>query len=274
MMENMCLQNLHTHTSYCDGADSPEEIIIEAINKGFESIGFSGHSYAEYSSFFVKKGDKTEEYKKAVLNLKERYKERIKIYLGLEVDMYSNPDMKGYDYLIGSVHYLKCGEEYVGFDKGDRDVEYIINRYFDGDGMKYAKAYYKTLAQLPQYGNFDIIGHFDLITKHSDKRKFFDTTSKEYINVAIDAAEALEGKIPFFELNTGAIARGYRKSPYPSMTLIKELKRLGFGVVITSDCHNKTMLDYKFDEAAELLKSCGFKEKYVLTDCGFTAVSL
>lgn len=270
----MCLQNLHTHTCYCDGADTPNEIIITALEKKFTSIGFSEHSYMNYSPAFVKLGDKTEEYKKDVSELKERYKDRIKIYLGLEVDMYSDPDIKGYDYLIGSVHYLKCGEEYVGFDKTDTDVEHIINRYFGTDGIKYAKAYYETLAQLPQYGDFDIIGHFDIITKHSDKRNFFDTTSKEYINAAIEAAQALSGKIPFFEVNTGAIARGYRNTPYPSMPLIKELKRLGFGAVITSDCHNMTMLDCKFDDAAELLKECGFKEKYILTDSGFTAVSL
>jgi hypothetical protein len=34
------------------------------------------------------------------------------------------------------------------------------------------------------------------------------------------------------------------------------------------------MLDCKFDEAAELLKNCGFNEKYILTDNGFIAVSL
>ena len=82
------------------------------------------------------------------------------------------------------------------------------------------------------------------------------------------------GKIPFFEINTGAMARGLRKNPYPSMELVKELKRLGFGAVISSDCHKKEFLDYKFDEATELLKMCGFKEKYILTDNGFTAVSL
>ena len=38
--------------------------------------------------------------------------------------------------------------------------------------MEYAKLYYKTLSELPQYGKFDIIGHFDLITKHSDNCKF------------------------------------------------------------------------------------------------------
>ncbi len=267
-------QNLHTHTIYCDGADVPEDIVIEAMEKGFESIGFSGHSYMKYSPFFVKQGNKTEECKKEVLKLKEKYKNRIKIYLGLEVDMYSEPDMVGYDYLIGSVHYLKYGQEYIGFDRTDRDVEYIIDRYFNGDGMKYAIAYYENLAQLPRYGNFDIIGHFDLITKHSDTREFFDASSATYINAAIEAAEELAGKIPLFELNTGAISRGYRKTPYPSTTIIKEMKRLGFGVVITSDCHNKSMLDCNFDEAAELLKDCGFKEKYILTDSGFKSVSL
>ena len=33
----------------------------------------------------------------------------------------------------------------------------------------------------------------------------------------------VKGKIPLFEVNTGAIARGYRKTPYPSEFLIKEL---------------------------------------------------
>ena len=168
----------------------------------------------------------------------------------------------------------KDGDKYIDFDKGVDDVENIINTFYDADGMKYAKAYYAALAQLPDHGNFDIIGHFDLITKHCETRKFFDTESKEYITAALDAMEALRGKIPFFELNTGAMARGYRTSPYPNVLLLKELKRLGFGAVITSDCHDKTKLNYKFDEAADILKECGYKEKYILTKSGFEAVSI
>ncbi len=269
----MHIQNLHTHTTYCDGADTPEEMVLAALVNGFDSIGFSGHSYMKYSKY-LGDVDRTEEYKKAISELKLKYEDQIKIYLGLEVDMYSEPKMEGYDYLIGSAHYFKMGEEYVGCDKTVQEVEDIINTYFDGNGMEYAKYYYKTLAQLPQYGNFDIIGHFDLITKHSDNRTFFDVTSKEYLNSAFEAAEALAQKIPFFEVNTGAIARGYRKNPYPSILLIKRLKELGLGAVITSDSHSKNTLACGFDVATELLKECGFKEKYILTDDGFTAVSL
>lgn len=269
----MYIQNLHTHTSFCDGADTPEEMIVAALKKGFDSLGFSGHSYMTYSKY-LGDIDRTEDYKKAVSELKQKYEDRIKIYLGLEVDMYSKPKMEGYDYLIGSVHYFKIEEEYVGFDKSEQEVEDIINKYFDGNGMKYAKYYYKTLAQLPEYGNFDIIGHFDLITKHSDNRVFFDAESKEYLNSAFEAAEVLAKTVPFFEVNNGAVAREYRKTPYPSIPIMKRLKELGLGAVITSDSHSTKTIDCGFELSTELLKECGFKEKYILTDNGFTAVSL
>lgn len=267
------IQNLHTHTTYCDGVDTPEDMIIAALAKGFDSIGFSGHSFMDYSDY-LGCDDKTVEYRKEILRLKKKYEDKIKIYLGLEVDMYSGPDMTGYDYLIGSVHYLKYGEEYIGFDRGQKEVQSIINRYFGGNGMEYAKLYYNTLSELPQYGKFDIIGHFDLITKHSDNCNFFDQTSKEYLNMAFETAEVLAKDIPFFEINTGAIARGYRKSPYPSIPIIKYFKHLGLGAIITSDCHDKAMLDCGFDEATEILKLCGFSEKYILTDNGYIGVPL
>ena len=130
------------------------------------------------------------------------------------------------------------------------------------------------LATLPEYGNFDILGHFDLITKHSDNVKFFDEDSEIYKNAALEAIEALSGKIHLFEVNTGAISRGYRKSPYPAPFIIKEMRRLGYGVVITSDCHDRNYLDCGFDDATELLKYCGFKERYILTPSGFRAVPL
>ena len=44
-------QNLHTHTTFADGKDTPEELVIEAINRGFSSLGFSEHSYMHFSNF-------------------------------------------------------------------------------------------------------------------------------------------------------------------------------------------------------------------------------
>lgn len=268
------LQNLHTHTTWCDGADTPEQMVLVAIEKGFDSIGFSGHSYMYYSNYVQMTPEKTEKYKSEIALLKQKYQDKIDIFCGLEFDMYSKVDIDGYDYLIGSVHYLKCGDEFVGFDRSAEEVKRVIDAYFDGDGMKYAKTYYQTLAELSKYGSFDIIGHFDIITKHSDNVRFFDETSSEYKKYVLEAADALRGKIPLFEVNTGAIARGYRITPYPSMYIMKELKNMGFGVCITSDCHNAKYLDCAFKESAELLKASGFREKYILTKSGFVAVAL
>ena len=83
-----------------------------------------------------------------------------------------------------------------------------------------------------------------------------------------------DGKIPFFELNTGAISRGYRTSPYPMKNILKQMREWGFGAIISSDCHDAAYLDCGFDEARELLLACGFNEKYILTPAGFTSFKL
>lgn len=266
------LQNLHTHSTYCDGKNTPEEMVEAAISKGFNSLGFSGHSFMFYSPY--KSGDHTKEYKAHIRRLKEEYKDRFPIYLGLEFDMYSVADLTGFDYLLGACHYFKFDDNYVGFDRDAEVCRKVINEYFGGDGLKFAIEYYRQLSLLPKYGSFDILAHFDLITKNLELEKLFDTEDKRYFSAAVEALEALKGKVPLFEVNTGAIARGYRTTPYPSKPLMKEMKRLGFGAVITSDCHDAAKLDCKFDLAEEWLLECGFREHYVLTDNGFKPFSL
>ena len=112
------LQNLHTHSTYCDGKDTLEEMLLSAIEQGFDSVGFSGHSYMHYSPSHSMSIEGTEAYKKEVAFLKEKYKDKLDIFCGLEVDMYSEIDLSGYDYLLGAVHYLKKDGEYLGFDRG------------------------------------------------------------------------------------------------------------------------------------------------------------
>lgn len=268
------LQNLHTHTTFCDGKDTPREMLDYAVDKGFDSLGFSSHSYMQFTDCGNVTPTSTERYIKEINILKKEYKDKIKVFLGLEADMFSTDKLSGFDYLIGSVHALKIGEEYLDFDVRAAQFKEIVDNYFDSDGMKIAKKYYETISELYLYGNFDIIGHFDIIAKHFETMPIFDVKSKEYLNLAFDAIHALKGKIPLFEVNTGAVSRGYRSNPYPTIEIIKEFRNAGFGVVITSDCHDKTKLDAGFSEAEQLLKSCGYKEKYILSESGFKAISL
>lgn len=271
----MYLQNLHTHGIMCDGKNEYEDIIKKAIELGFDSIGFSAHSMMSYSKYVVLTPETTEQYKKIIRALKEKYKGVINVYCGIEFDMYSEDDLKNYDYVIGSVHYLKVGDKIVGMDKNAAEVRQIINEYFGGDGLSYAKCYYENVALLPTYCKpLDIVGHFDLVAKHIEQNFLFDHTSKKYQTYALDALHALAEKIKVFEVNTGAIARGYRTMPYPQEFILKEMKNLGIGLVISSDCHDLNYLNYKFDLAEEYIKSCGFKEVLKFNGKTFDAVPL
>lgn len=272
-MENK--QNLHIHTVYGDGKDTPEALILEAIERGFDSIGFSEHSYMRFSSY---PGQMTIEdmadYKAEVRALKAKYCGMIDIFCGMEYEMYSDVPADGFDYLIGSVHYLDFDGEVLGFDSNLEATLAYLHRNFGGDGLAFSKKYFETVSRLPERGNFDIIGHFDLNTKNNETGNFIDTSSKEYLHAGFEAIHALKGKILLFEVNTGAIARGYRTCPYPQMDFLKEFNRCGFGVVITSDCHNKHFLDCFYEEATELIAQAGFTSKWILTDNGFREVAL
>ncbi len=266
-------QNLHIHSTYADGKDKPEEMVKEAILKGFDSIGFSEHSYNRFSTYpYQMTIEKMEDYKAEIRDLKEKYKGTIDIFCGLEYELFSDVPTNDFDYLIGSVHYLDIGGSILTFDRGLQGTADYIATNFGGDGMLFAKKYFETVATIPQKLNVDILGHFDLITKNNEKGKFIDVSSKEYLGLGFEAIHALKGKIPLFEINTGAISRGYRTTPYPQMEFLKEFNRQGFGVVFTSDCHNKDYIDCFYNEAEQMAIEAGFKSKWILTDNGFKEV--
>ena len=268
-------QNLHIHTTYADGKDKPEEIVLEAIKKGFASIGFSEHSYMHFSDYpYQMAVEKMAEYKMEIHSMKVKYQGVIDIFCGLELEFYSDVPTNGFDYLIGSVHYLDFDGKPLGFDRGLQETMDYISNNFGGDGLAFAKKYYETVSRLPERDNIDIIGHFDLLTKNNEIGKFIDTSAKEYLEAGLGAIHALQGKIPFFEINTGAISRGYRMSPYPQMEFLKEFNRCGFGAVITSDCHNKNYLDCFYNEAEQMLAEAGFRSQWILTDDGFKEIEL
>lgn len=252
-------QNLHTHTAFCDGKNTVEELVQRAIELGFDSLGFSGHIYKECVGSSMTKQD-IPLYKQEVSRVKEKYRDQIAVWLGAELDLFADEEKAGYDYTIGSVHCLRIDGRIVDVDKKADKVKQILDEYFSGDGMAFAKAYYRTVAELSKIGEFDIVGHFDLVSKHCEKYHFFDDESEEYKHAALEALHAVAEKNKVFEVNLGCIARGYKSTPYPAPFLLKELKTLGCGVVLSSDCHNKELLDAHFAEGEAYVKSCGFDE--------------
>ena len=262
------LQNLHTHSRFCDGADELEDIVLEAINQGFDTIGFSSHSFTPFDESYCMTDaagyfDKIEE-------LRADYRGRITILCGLEQDYFSASPSFDLDYVIGSVHYIKCKREYIPIDESSDILIDAANRYFKGDIYSLCEEYYKLVGKVADKTNCDIIGHFDLISKFCETAPDLIDFNNERIIKAEE--EAIESLIPYgvpFEVNTGAIARGLRTSPYPSQRGLEKIARMGGSVILTSDCHSKEKLSFGFDEARDLIRWCGFRGECFYRDGGF-----
>ncbi|MEG2770481.1 MAG: histidinol-phosphatase [Oscillospiraceae bacterium] len=260
--------NVHTHTNFCDGKDSPEEMVVAAIEKGFNSLGFSAHSKSNFDPNGIG-GRKLIRYIRELARLKEKYKDKIEIFTGLEQDFCTPNPTEKLDYKIGSVHYLKAlnGKTYP-IDWDISLMKRAVNIGFKGDGVAFYKSYFRALDEMLSYQKPDICGHFDLLIKLNYGNLFFDEQSDEYKKTALDVLLKYVDKV-IFEVNTGGMYRGFTKEPYPSRFLLEKLKENNAKIIITSDAHETDALDFYFKETTQMLKEIGFKKQCVLTKKGF-----
>lgn len=238
--------DFHTHTTYSDGKNSPEEMILAAIELGLEKIGISDHAYTSFDDSYCMRRDWTLHYRLEIDDLREKYKDRIQVFCGIEQDYYSDDRPSGFDYVIGSVHYIKCGEIYYPVDEDPETLLFCAKEHFGGDMLALAEEYYRTVGDVVRRTGADIIGHFDLITKFCEQEPLFDTADPRYIVAWKGAADKLAGSGAVFEINTGAISRGYRTEPYPEDAQISYLKSLGLNSIFSSDAHACSTLCYNF----------------------------
>ena len=265
------LSNIHTHTTFCDGKSTAEEMVLSAIDKGFCSLGFSGHAYTAFELTSCMKDELG--YIQEINRLKNAYKDKIEIYLGTEEDAFSLIDRSKYEYIIGSLHFLKVNGSILPLDIGN---EYMY-RCFEALGKnaeKMAESYYSTFADYLVKRRPDVVGHFALITKYDevDEPIFLGNPMHDAIASRFIEKVAKEGLL--FEVNTGAIARGYRPLPYPSENLLHILKREGAQITLTSDCHDARFLDCWYDEAKHYLYDIGFREMSILYNHKFTKIPI
>lgn len=270
-------QNLHTHTVFGDGKHTPEEMALGAIRAGCRSLGFSEHSPMPPEADpdkWAMGAEREAEYRAEVLRLKKLYQDRLEIHLGLELDADSPVPREPYDYLIGSVHGIWKDGSCLPVDASPESFTQGVREHFSGDYYAFAAAYFRREAELAGRSRCRIVGHFDLIAKFNEGGRFFDEDDPRYRSAALEALEALMEHDVIFEINTGAISRGYRTVPYPAPFLLRAIREKGGRICIASDAHHAETVTCAFPQAAALAESCGFREAWVLTEDGFRPVGL
>lgn len=265
------LGNFHTHTTFCDGKNTPEEMVLAAIEKGFASIGFTGHVTTPYDLSYCMQD--MEGYRADILRLKERYKKEIQIYLGIEEDLYSRVNRDQYDYIIGSMHYAKYNDSYYSIDSGTEYIQKCV-RLWGNDPLAFAEYYFSTYSQYILERKPEIVGHFDLLTKYDEMIEPLFLQKEAYYGIAEKYLEIALNSGCIFEINTGAMGKGYRTSPYPCERLLHVMKKCEAKVMLSSDSHSIATLDYQFEDMRHLLKDIGFQHTYMIYNHKFCKESL
>lgn len=249
--------NLHTHTVFCDGKNTPEEMVQAALAARMEQLGFSGHSYTPFDGSCCMSPDRTEAYRAELARLREVYRGRLRILCGIEQDFYSPQPALHYDYIIGSVHYLWRDGVYCPVDESRERLQRAVREQFAGNIYRFLACYYETLAQVKYKTGCDIVGHFDLVEKFNEGECLFSGADYRYRRPMLDALDQLLEQDVIFEINTGAMSRGYRSTPYPSAYILRRIAEKRGRVMLNSDAHSKDALMWRFDEAAQYAHSCG-----------------
>ncbi|MDR2144636.1 MAG: histidinol-phosphatase [Treponema sp.] len=277
---------LHTHTTYCDGADDVETMCAAASAKGLVSIGFSSHAPITKKTG-MKTGwhlpdEKLDEYLETVLAAKKRWRGTLEVFLGLEVDYIQGLCGPGdyqslpLDYIIGSVHYVASPESGFTVDAPEEEFLTGFRKLFDGDGKALYNAYYDAYRGMILEGGFNIAGHLDLVKKNNGRYRFFSPEDPAYQKRLVETADCLAAKAALsgaqagrettgngafpvvVEVNTGGMNRGRTSEPYPSPAALALLRERNIPVTVTADAHSAGHLGGHYEEARAVMLNAGY----------------
>ena len=254
--------DLHTHTTFCDGKNSVQEMAEEALKKGFDVLGFSGHAHTPDDLSYCMSIEDTRRYNEQIEAIKRRYAGRMEIYSGIEQDLYSDTPTDGYDFVIGSVHYVKKCGELIPIDESADILKSAAERLYAGDFIALAQDYFANVARIADVMRCDIAGHFDLISKFNERYSLFDEGDERYIRAWKQAADRLIDAGIVIEINVGAMQRGYTSRPYPSPEQLRYIKERGGEVIFSGDSHSAAALGFVMDEANEVALKAGFDDLF------------
>jgi len=265
----MIIQDLHMHTLWDDGSNSTSDMVASAASKGLSSVGVCIHSPLPNESWCAKP-ENIPVFVSEMKSLAEQYSPGLSVYCGLEYDSLSSPAFEPYDYIIGSVHMLDLEGKLWAVDDSRQKSQDLLDTVFHGNTDAFAETYFAEVEKLAGIKQIDIVGHFDLLTKFNEPDPLIKTVRPRYLRAAESAMEKLSAAGKIFEINTGAISRGYRSSPYPSNALLCTLHEMGGRILLSSDAHSKDNIAFAFDIACRQARAAGFAEMAVFNGHSFS----
>jgi histidinol-phosphatase (PHP family) len=277
--------NLHTHSRFCDGSEEPEEYVNAALKAGFHSLGFSSHAPVPFKNNFAIRDDhELQEYCRTIRDIRLKYLDKISIWLALEMDYIEGvsqdfqvlKDAYRLDYTIGSVHLVRNGDdESLWFIDGPKVDSYDegLENIFGGDIRKAVSKYYEQVSRMIVTQKPDLIGHFDKIKMHNQNR-YFREDEPWYRGLVMDLLDTIRISGGIIEVNTRGIYKKRCDDLYPGQWLLKEIRKKGLPVTLSSDAHRPEEIDGYYAETLEILRDIGFKNLVYFEEDGWKEQSI
>lgn len=248
------LPDYHFHTNFSGDSQTPMRTQLErAISLGMTSLCVTDHHDYDVDSV-IDFTLQTDRYFEAMSALREEYKGRIDLRIGIELGLqthlkeYYRELLSGYpfDFVIGSTHFINR-----------KDPAYP--EFFEGRGEQkaYLQYFQATLDNVKNIDNYDVAGHIDYIVRYGPNKALY-YSYEAYRDILDDILREIIERGKGIECNTAGFRKGIGQ-PNPCADVLKRYKELG-GEIITigSDAHIPEDLGADFQTARELLRQCGF----------------
>ena len=262
--------NFHSHCTFCDGQNLPEDFVKAAIANRFRAYGFSSHSPLPFKTCWNMSKIDMPDYLAEIKRLKNKYAGEIELYPGLEIDYLGTtynatiPYFQSLplDYSISSIHFLPLNhtllkENMVCIDGPYRDFETGLNSSFGGDIRRITEFFFESSMQMVEIGGFDIVGHIDKIYMNGIKHPGFDIQADWYQKPFLQLLDFIAEKGTIVEINCKNYVR--TGQTFPHNTSYKELSKRHIPVMVNSDCHQPDLINDGREEALVFLQEAGYK---------------
>ena len=247
----------HTHTSRCGHAVGRDGEYVEAAIAITDHLPFYWLPREEHDLRLAMVPEELPRYVEAVLALKERYRGRIEVLLGVEADFVEGHEEElvreleryPFDVVLGSEHWLDgwCVDDPASiprYRQGQAEVDRIWSRYAGA------------AAAAARSGVFDVLTHLDLPKKFGFRpTEPFGGREDEIVSAVAASGCAVE------------LSSAGRRKPvgedYPGPALLRRLVAAGAPLALSSDAHAPAEVGYAFAELAAAAAATGAREVVV-----------
>jgi histidinol-phosphatase (PHP family) len=232
-----------------------------AAERGIEELGVAEHVYRFVQSLEVWghpwfrhwAHDDLDEYCTFV-------RDETDLRLGVEVDfvpgredrMSNLLDGRDWDYVVGSVHFLR--DDAVDLHDDPDWRAWDVWRH--GDPDKVWARYFETLGEAARSGLFDILAHPDLVKVWGPRVPLPDGDLRRFYDRAMEGIAESDVAI---EVSTAGLRKPVGEI-YPAGPFLEMCLDAGRPVALSSDAHEPGQLGYEYERAVKWLRDVGVGE--------------